>query len=250
MSGEHPEQRVTLVAGGSRGIGRAVALGFAQAGNVIIVNYLQNDAAAQETQQLIEASGAVCHLVRANLAFPSEIDMLFDQVRSAVDHLDVFVHCAAMGAFKPLVRIKPNQWDLSMAVNARSSLLCVQKCLPLMKQGRIVAISSLGSHRAVPNYGAIGASKAALEAVIRQLAAELAPRGIQINGISGGFVETEATRNFPDYDNLVTEIIRRTPAGRLGRPEDIAEVVKFLVSPESAWINGQVIIADGGFSLT
>jgi enoyl-[acyl-carrier protein] reductase III len=216
----------------------------------IIVNYLQNDEAAQETRRQLEARGAVCYLERANLAFPSEIDSLFERIGLLETHIDVFVHSAALGAFKPLREVRPNQWDLSMAINARSFLQCVQKCLPLMTDGKIVAISSLGSQRAVPNYGAIGASKAALEAVIRQLAVELAPHGVQINGVSGGFIATESIRKFPEFDNMIKHVIERTPAGRIGTPEDIADVVALLVGPEARWIHGQVIVADGGFSLT
>ena len=245
------DQRVALITGGSRGIGRAIALAIADRGvSRIIVNYLQNDEAAQETKRQIEARGATCFLERANLAFPAEIDALFERIALAVTNIDIFVHSAALGAFKPLREIRPNQWDLSMAINARSFLQCVQRCLPLMTQGKIVAISSLGSHRAVPNYGAVGVSKAALESVIRQLAIELQPHGTQINGVSGGFVATESIRKFPDYDTMMKKVIERTPAGRIGTPEDIADVVALLLSPEARWIHGQVIVADGGFSLT
>jgi enoyl-[acyl-carrier protein] reductase III len=241
---------VALVTGGSRGIGRAVALLLADNGaQTIIVNYLQNDAEAERTRQLIEAQQARSILIKANLLYPDEIDKLFETVKASVDHLDCFIHCAALGAFKPLREIKPNQWDLTMNINARGFLLCAQKAAALMKEGNIVAISSLGSIRAVPNYGAMGPTKAALESIVRYLAVELAPAGIRVNAVTGGFVETDSIRKFPEAERLIQEVISRTPVKRLGTPEDIAEVVMFLLSPSSRWICGQTIVADGGLSL-
>lgn len=242
--------RTALVTGGSRGIGRAVCRRLAQSGvGVIVINHLENHAAADATRQEIESLGAVAHVLPANLAYPSEIDRLFTGVTEITPRLDVLVHAAAFGAFKPLADLKANQWDLSMAVNARSFLLCVQRCLPLMPEGAVVALSSLGGRRAVPNYGAIGASKAALEAMIRQLAMELAPRGIRVNGVAGGLVETDSIAKFPEAPDLVRRAVAATPAGRIGTPEDLADVVAFLVSPAARWICGQVLVTDGGSSL-
>jgi len=248
---ENPSRpRTALVTGGSRGIGRAVCRKLAEAGvGVVVINYLENHDAAAVTRKEVESLGAVAHLVPANLAHPSEIDRLFARLAEISPQLDVFVHAAAFGAFKPLSSLKANQWDLSIAVNARSFLLCVQRCLPLMAQGVVVALSSLGGRRALPNYGAIGASKAALEAMIRQLAMELAPRGIRVNGVAGGLVETDSIVKFPDSSQLVRSTIAATPAGRIGQPDDIADVVAFLIGPAARWIHGQVLVADGGSSL-
>ncbi len=152
MSTMESQNLVALVTGGSRGIGRAIALRLATAGaQTIFVNYLQNDAEAEKTRQLIEAQNTRCILAKANLLYPNEIDKLFETVKASVDYLDCLIHCAALGAFKPLKEIKPNQWDLTMNINARGFLLCTQKATTLMKEGNIVAISSLGSLRAVPN---------------------------------------------------------------------------------------------------
>jgi len=251
MNPPENKKQVALVTGGSRGIGRAISLRLAATGaETIIVNYLQNDTEAEKTRNLIEANQARCLLVKANLAYPDEIDHLFDSIKGVANHLDVFVHCAALGAFKPMIEVKPNQWDLTMNINARGFLLCAQKAASMMtKNGAIVAISSLGSQRAVPHYGAMGPTKAAVESLVRYFAVELAPNGIHVNGVSGGFVETESIKNFPDADQLMTAAVARTPAQRLGTPEDIAEVVMFLVSPAARWIHGQIIVADGGFSL-
>ena len=239
-----------LVTGGSRGIGRAVSLRLAaECAETVIVNYLENDIEAERTQKLIEERNSACILAKANLFHPAEVDRLFMAVKQAVERLDVFVHCAAVTAFKPLRDIRPNQWDLTMNVNARSFLLCVQKCIPLMKDGKIVAVSSLGSSRAIPNYGALGPTKAALEATVRYLAVELAPSGIQVNAVSGGFVQTDSIRKVPGADSLAETIAARTPSRRLGTPEDIAGVVLFLLSTSASWICGQTIVVDGGLSL-
>jgi enoyl-[acyl-carrier protein] reductase III len=239
-----------LVTGGSRGIGRAIAVRLAATyADTVIVNYLQNDAEAAKTCNLVGEQNAHGVLAKANLAYAEEIDKLFEIVRKTADQVDIFVHCAALGTFKPMLTIKPNQWDLTMNVNARAFLLCVQHATPLMPAGKIVAISSLGSQRFVPNYGAMGPAKAALEAMVRYLAVELAPRSIQVNGVSGGFIQTDSLNRFPETERLMAEARRRTPAQRLGSPEDIAEVVLFLVSPAARWINGQTVVADGGLSL-
>ena len=241
-----------LVTGGSRGIGRAVCLRLAAEGaGTVVVNYLENDIEAERTGKLIEERSSACVLAKANLLHSAEVDRLFLIVKEAVGQLDVFVHCAAVTAFKPLRDIRSNQWDLTMNVNTRSFLLCVQKCVPLMQdgKGKIVAISSLGSSRAIPNYGALGPTKAALEATVRYLAVELAPAGIRVNAVSGGFVQTDSTRKVPGADILAEKTAARTPAGCLGTPDDIAGVVLFLLSPSASWIYGQTIVADGGLSL-
>jgi enoyl-[acyl-carrier protein] reductase III len=245
-----PHDKIALVTGGSRGIGRAIAVALAGGcAHTVIINYLENDAAAAHTSETVEACGARCEAIKANLLFPSEIDGMFAEIKANFGKIDILVHCAALGAFKPLLDIKPNQWDLSFNVNARAFLLCIQKALPLMDGGSIIAISSLGARAYVPNYGAIGPSKAALEALIRSLAVELAPRGIRVNGISAGFIETDSIKKFPDSEYLLEKARLRTPMQRLGVPEDLAGIALFLCADAARWICGQVIVADGGLSL-
>ena len=248
-----PKERnglTALVTGGSRGIGRAISVRLAAEGaSTVVVNYLENDTEAERTRSLIEQEGSVCVLAKANLLHPAEVDSLFQGLKETSGALDVFVHCAAVTAFKPLKNIRSNQWDLIMNVNARSFLLCVQKCVPLMKEGRIVALSSLGSSRVIPNYGALGPTKAALEATVRYLGAELAPAGIRVNAVSAGFIQTDSVRKHRGLDAAAEFISSRTPVGRLGTPDDVASVVMFLLGPSSNWICGQTIIADGGLSL-
>lgn len=246
----HFANKKVLITGGARGIGRAVALRLAASGaGTIVVNYLSNDAEAEKTCGLIAERGCEAIRIKANLAFPDQIDRLFEEIGQHLERLDLFVHSAALTAMKPTSELKPNQWDLTMNVNARAFLLCAQRCVPLMSEGSIVALSSLGSSRAVPNYGAMGPAKAALEAVVRYLAVEFAPRGIRVNAVSGGPVRSTSMSLFPDAEELMAEVVRRTPAGRLGEPDDIAGVATFLLSPEARWICGQTLIADGGLSL-
>jgi enoyl-[acyl-carrier protein] reductase III len=243
---------IALITGGSRGIGRAVATLMARdGGHTIIINYLQNEAAAEETRRFVEAQGSRCFLYPANLSSADEIDRLFDLLSGQTEHLDGFVHCAALNAFKPLSTVKPNQWDLTMNVDARGFLLCAQRAVSMMKEGgRIVAVSSLGARRVIPNYGAQGPAKAALEAIIRSLAVEFAPKGIGVNCVAAGLVETASIHKFPNADHLIQSVVEHTPCGRIGTPEDIAKVVGFLLNTDSAWVCGQTLIADGGMSLS
>jgi enoyl-[acyl-carrier protein] reductase III len=219
-------------------------------GQTVFVNYLQNETAAAETRRLVEAQGSRCFLCPANLSSPDEIDRLFDGIRRHTDHLDGFVHCAALNAFKPLAAVKPNQWDLTMNIDARGFLLCAQRAASLMTRGgRMVAVSSLGATRVMPNYGAQGPTKAALEAVVRSLAVEFAGQGIRVNCVAGGLVETDAIRKFPDADRLIRSAVERTPCGRIGTPEDMARAVGYLMSADSEWVCGHTLVVDGGMSL-
>jgi len=250
MKTDEGKNRVALVTGGSRGIGKAISLRIAgTVARTVIVNYLQNETEAERTRIQIEELQCRCVLARANLADPQEIDRLFAIITKNTESIDIFVHCAALNTFKSLLEVKPNQWDLTMNTNARGFLLCVQKTVPLMKGGSIVAISSLGSGRVVPNYGAMGPTKAALESIVRYLAFELAPRGIRVNAVSGGYIKTESIMKFPNAGALREEARKNTPGKRLGTPDDIADVVMFLINPDSRWIYGQTVVVDGGVTL-
>jgi len=243
--------KTVLVTGGSRGIGRAITLRLAEAGAAIIVNYLRNERAALETCAEVRDRGGVADAIAADVGDPDDVKWMFEIIRARCSRLDVIIHNAAIGRFKPLLRVRPAQWDMAFRTNAHALLLLAREALGILAEpgGHIVALSSLGSHRYVPFYGAVGVSKAALENVVRYLAVELAPRGIRVNAVSGGMVDSDTMRAFPQYEVIRDAILQRTPANRLGRPEDLAEVVLFLASERSSWIYGQTLIADGGFSL-
>ncbi len=241
--------KVALVTGGSRGIGRAIALELARRGADVAFNYLRNHQAAAETQRDIEALGVRCLRVRAHLGESSKIKELFAQVEQAFGRLDILVNNAASGVQRAAADLEEKHWDWTMNINARAPWLCAMEAARLMRDGgSIVNITSLGSQRVLPYYFSVGTSKAALEAITRYLAVELAPRGIVVNAVSGGYVETGALEHFPNRQEMLAEGTRN-PAGRMLTPEDIAAVVAFLCSDDARMVRGQVIVVDGGLSL-
>lgn len=243
--------KTALVTGGSRGIGAAISRRLAACGAHVFINYRDDDASASQTALEIDAGGGACQLAKANLLHPEEIRGMFRQI-AARGRLDILVHNAALGSFKPVMEVRSNQWDLSLNINARALLLCAQQASKLMADqgGKIVSVSSLGSQRVAPLYGAIGVSKAALESLTRYLAVELAPRKINVNAVSAGVVDSSTIRIHPRFEELRVHLLKQTPAGRLGTTADIADVVLFLCSPLADWICGQILVADGGMSLT
>ncbi len=242
--------KVALVTGGSRGIGRSVAIALAEEGAHIAINYLRNQNAAEQTSRKIRKFGKRVILLRRNVANPDDVKAMFQEIRGAFGRLDVFVHSASLGSFKPLIELNPLQIDRMFDINARAFVTCSQEARRLMRGGGIViAISSLGSQRFIHGYGGIAIAKACLEAAVRYLAVELAPFRIRVNAVSGGAINTEGLRSFPNYQDRKKECIAKTPYRRLGRPEDIANIVRFLCQDASSWICGQTIVADGGLSL-
>ena len=166
--------KVALITGGSRGIGRAIALRLAENGADVVVNYVRHKRDAEETVAAIEAKGVKCLAVKANVAKEDNVTRMFDEIREQYDHLDILVSNAASGVLKPAMELTERHWNWAMDINARALLTLTQHAVPMMKDGgRIMAVSSLGAVRAVPNYTVVGASKAALESVVRHLAVEL-----------------------------------------------------------------------------
>jgi enoyl-[acyl-carrier protein] reductase III len=234
-----------LVTGGSRGIGRAIALRFARGGaEQVAIGYMRNDRAAEETAQELRAAGAEPVLIRGNITSARVLEEV-----AALGPLDVLVHCAASGVIRPALETDEKHWDWTFGANARALLALARAAVPTMPaDSSIVAISSLGSQRVLANYALIGASKAALEALVRYLAVELAPRGIRVNAVSAGVVETGALDHFPNRLEML-EAGRANPAGRLVEPADVAGAVAFLCSADAAMVRGHVLVVDGGFLL-
>jgi enoyl-[acyl-carrier protein] reductase III len=190
-------------------------------------------------------------LWKGNVAESETHAEMFKALAQELGGLDILISNAASGVIKPAMELTQRHWHWTMDINAGALLSLAQHAAPLMggRGGHVVAVSSLGAVRAIPNYAAVGASKAALESLVRHLAIELAPQRIRVNAISAGVVDTDALKHFPNRQQLLEESARRTPAGRLTEPEDVAQAVLFLVSPLASQMVGQTIVVDGGYSI-
>jgi enoyl-[acyl-carrier protein] reductase III len=244
------EGRLALVTGGGRGIGRAIALKLASQGTDIIVNFFRHRESAEKTAKDIETLGVKAETIRANVGDPAKIEEMFDMIGNKFGRLDILINNAASGVGRPVMDVDVKAWEWTMDINARACLLCAQRAAKLMegRGGKIVSISSLGSPFVLPNYSIVGVSKAALEALTRYLAIELAPQGICVNAVAASAVETEALK-FYFKEGLVKDVRQVTPAGRMVIPEDVANVVAFLCSEEAFMIRGQTVVVDGGTSV-
>ncbi len=242
--------KVALVTGSSRGIGRAIAMRFAENGVNLVVNYVRHKRDAEETANEIEKTGAKCLVVKANVAKDEDVLSMFEQIKEQYGRLDFLVSNAASGVLKPVMELSTRHWNWAMDINARALLTLAQQAVPLMVDGgRIMAVSSLGSVRAVENYTAVGASKAALESLVRHLAVELGEKKILVNTISAGAVDTEALKKFPNRKEILDTALERTPLGTLTTPEDVADLALFLCSDYAKMIHGQTLVVDGGYSI-
>ncbi len=245
------EGKLALVTGSGRGIGRAIALKLASQGADIVVNFFRRREAAEKTAKDIEAMGVKAEIIKANVGDPARVDEMFDTIASKFGYLDILISNAASGVGRSVMDVDVKAWEWTMDINARAFLLCAQRASKLMegRGGKIVSISSLGSSFVWPTYAVVGVSKAALEALTRYLAIELAPKGICVNAVAASAVETEALK-FYIKEGLIQDTHQGTPAGRMVLPEDVANVVAFLCSEEASMIRGQTIVVDGGTSIT
>jgi enoyl-[acyl-carrier protein] reductase III len=243
--------KVALVTGGSRGIGRAVALKLAAEGADVIINFFRNRQAAEQVVAQVAAVGVNAKAVKANVGDVAQINTLFDFITQEFGRLDIFVNNAASGVARSASDIDTQAWDWTMNINARAFLLCAQKAAKLMegRAGKIVAISSLGSSLAWPGYCVVGASKAALEALTRYLAVELAPSNISVNAVSAAAVQTETLKRYTGGQLDAGAGWQMEQVGRMVEPEDIANAVCFLCSDDAYMVRGQTIVVDGGISL-
>ncbi|MFK3958602.1 enoyl-[acyl-carrier-protein] reductase FabL [Guptibacillus hwajinpoensis] len=245
--------KVALITGGTRGIGKAIARKFASEGYNLVLNFMRKKKDAEQTKQELESEyGITVHIVKANVGEVKQITSLFHETEETFGRLDVFVNNAASGVLRPLMEIEESHWDWTQNINAKAYLFAAQEAAKIMEKnggGAIVALSSLGSIRALPNYVAVGVSKASVEAITRYLAVELSPKGIVVNAVSGGAVDTDALKHFPNREELLESAKERNPAGRLVEPTDMADTAYFLTTPAASMIRGQTIIVDGGLSL-
>lgn len=246
--------KVALVTGSSRGIGRAIALRLAQQGADMVIHYRRQITAAQETAAAVAALGRRTLVVQADLGEAVAVRQVFAQISETFGVLDILVANAAATAFKPLMELQEHHLDKTLTITLKSFVLAAQLAAALMhgRQGKIVTVSGIDARRYIPLHGALAAAKGALEVLTTYLACELAPRGITVNGVNPGFVDTDSAHVFGEeiYRLLEQNIVTHTPLQRVGMPDDIAKVVAFLCSDEAAWICGQTLTVDGGLSLT
>ena len=243
--------QVARVTGASRGIGRAIAQKLASAGSDVAVNYYNSAEEAEALCVEIRGMGRRACALQASVGIPDSIDDMFAELGKHFDRLDILVSNAASGVLKPALEMTLKHWRWCLETNALALNLLAQRAVPLMRAGAsIIAMSSLGASRAMPDYGFIGASKAALESLVRTLAQELGPRRIRVNAVSAGVVDTDALRYFPNREELLANFARRTPAGPVLTPQDVAGAVYLLCLPEAAMITGHTLVVDGGFCIS
>lgn len=244
------EGKVALITGGSRGIGKAIGIRLAENGVNLAINYVRHKRDAEKTASEVEKHGCRCLPIKANVAKEQDVKEMLELISTEFGSLDILVSNAASGVLKPALELTHRHWNWAMDINARALLTLVQHSLPLMGRGsKIMAVSSLGSVRAIENYTTVGASKAALESLVRHLAVELGAQGINVNTISAGAVDTDALKKFPNRTEILDTALERTPIGRLTTPEDVADVALLLCSEMASMIQGQVITVDGGYAI-
>lgn len=243
--------KIALVTGASRGIGRAIAHKLAEAGCNVAANYYNSHEEAESLCAELRAMGRRTCAIQGNVGNPESVGEIFAEFRRHFDRLDILVSNAASGVLKPTLEMSLKHWRWCLETNALALTLLAQRAVPLMLSGgRIIAMSSLGASRAIPGYGFIGASKAALESLVRSLAQELGPRGIRVNAVSAGVVDTDALRFFPNREWLLSSFAERAPAGPVLRAEDVAGAVYLLCLPEAAMVTGHTLVVDGGFCIS
>ncbi|TWT64605.1 SDR family oxidoreductase [Allorhodopirellula solitaria] len=246
-----------LVSGASRGIGREIALELAARGASVAVNFLNSQEKAVEVAKQIaerKAADADVMLVKADVSRCEDVHSMVDEVQSRFGGLDIVVSNAAAGGFRALADLTPVNFEAVLRTNASPVIWLAQAAAVALgagpENGKVVAVSSHGSRWSVPHYGAIGASKAALESLIRHLALELGDDGINFNCVLPGIIATDAIASMPDSDNLVKAASERMMLGeRKLAQHDVAKVVAFLCSSDSDLIQGQTIVVDGGVSI-
>jgi len=259
--------KVAVVTGGTRGIGRQVSELLAKSGCSLSLFYRRDRASADAAVKELKGSRVEVNATQVNIADEDEIPRMIAETRNKFGRLDYLVSNAVFGVVKPIGEFTAKRFDISMKTNARAYILLAQAAAdmmvppgtvddpwevgdsPLPATKRIVALSSLGSQKYIPGYAAVGTSKAAIETITRYLAVELGPRGIGVNTVSGGLVQTDSMKAFRDNQDWIDDQIKKTPLGRIAEPGDIAKVVVWLLSDQSAWMTGQTVIADGGLSL-
>jgi enoyl-[acyl-carrier protein] reductase III len=243
--------KTALVTGGSRGIGRACAVRLAQAGADLVLNYVTNSAAADEVAEVIQAMGRNVAVVKADVSERDDCESMMQFISETFGKLDILVSNAATGGFRPMLAITQKNFEATMKTNVLALIHLVQAGYKLLQKAegraKVVAISSHGSHMALPMYGAVGGSKAALESFVRHFALDLGGQGINLNIVKAGLVDTDSTRRIPYAEQLFAARGLRSMTGdRYLTADDVANCVLFLASPLSDLVQGETLTVDGG----
>jgi 3-oxoacyl-[acyl-carrier protein] reductase len=239
--------KIAIVTGGSRGIGRATSIALAEAGARVLVNYRSNEEAASETLRLLKDAGGQGELLGFDVSDPDSVEAAIKGAIARHGRIDILVNNAGISIDQLLLRVSLRDLETTWATNVNGAVFCAKACIrPMMKNrwGRIINLSSVVAESGNPGQVVYSASKAALLGVTRTLAREYASRGITVNAISPGFIETDMTADLPDPARQA--IVDKTPLGRIGRPEEVAAAVVFLASDEASYITGQVVRVNGG----
>lgn len=240
---------VALITGGARGIGKATALKLAAAGSDIALVYYNSSDEAQNLVKEIQSLGRKAVAIQGNVADHHSVKEVFAQFKEHFSKLNFLISNAASGVLKPALKMSTKHWRWCLETNALALNHLVSEGHEIMpKGGRVIALSSLGAIRAIPNYAFIGASKAALEALVRSLSLELAPKGITVNTVSAGVVDTDALKHFPNREQLLDEYQAHSLADRPLTPQDVANAVYLLCLPEASMINAHTLFVDAGYS--
>lgn len=250
----HLDGKVALVTGASRGIGRACAIKFAQAGADVIINYVTSKSAAMDVAREVIGMGKRAYVIKADVGEEDDVECMLDFISQSIGRLDIVVSNAATGGFRPLLAASAKHFQTTMNTNVLSLVYLVRAALPLLQRSegraKVIAISSHGSHMALPMYGLIGGSKAALESIARHLTLEVGGRGVNVNVVKAGLVETDSTKKIPFADRMFAGRTEKSMMGdRVLEVEDVANVVLFLSSPLSDLVQGETLTVDGGAAI-
>lgn len=241
--------KVALITGGARGIGKATALKLAESGADIAIVYYNSSDEAQKLVETIQGMGRKAIALQANVADHQSVKDMFSLFHRHFDHLDFLISNAASGVLKPALKMSTKHWRWCMETNALALNHLVTEGRSLMPVGgRVIALSSLGAERAIPNYAFIGASKAALEALVRSLSLELAEFGITANTVSAGVVDTDALKHFPNREQLLKEYQDHSLSATPLTPADVADTIYLLCRPEAGKINAHTLVVDDAYS--
>ncbi len=243
--------KIALITGGARGIGKEIAFEIGKRGATVIITYLKNHTAAKTTINELNAKGIAATRIKSNAGDETSIQALVKKIDEQFGRIDILVNNAASGVMRSADQLSAKHWNWTLDINARGPWMLAVAASRLMPTGsRVINISSPGSTRVLPSYFAVGVSKAAIEAITRYLAVELGEKGISVNTVSAGFVMTDALNAFPDELGVKDIALRHTPAGRAVTASDVSKVVAMMCSGDAEMIRGQIIVVDGGETLT